>query len=198
MVLTKQKMIKLANTMFEGGDPQLSFRQDKTISFNAMYEKHRSAMLLYAGKRVSLEIAEDLVHDVFMKIWNNWKDIEVGEQFSGYLFKSLRHGIINYMAKGSNGEKYVAEFTAYEAQYALGSTDENLREQLFLKNIMELLQHFSPRHRVLFKLRIDGYTNQEIGAKLGISEKTVRNQYSIMLKYLRDRLPILILLLLRF
>lgn len=169
--------------------------KDKRAAFHVIYERYKAAMLIYAAKRVPLDIAEDLVHDVFMRIWNNRNDIEVGDKFAGYLFKSLRHIIIDHMAKDANSQQYMDALTAFAETYSVDRADDKLREALFLEGIQLLLQHFNPQYLEIFKLRIEGYSNPEIAERLGLSEKTVRNQYSIILKYLKDKLPFLLILL---
>ncbi len=170
--------------------------KDKRAAFHVIYERYKAAMLIYAAKRVPLEIAEDLVHDVFIRIWNNRNEIEIGEKFAGYLFKSLRHIIIDHMAKDANAQNYLDALSTFAQSYSFERADDKLRESLFLEGIQVLLQHFNPQYLEIFRLRVEGYSNQEIAEKLGLSEKTVRNQYSLILKYLKDKLPFLLILLL--
>ncbi|MDR2285317.1 MAG: sigma-70 family RNA polymerase sigma factor [Sphingobacterium sp.] len=170
--------------------------KDKRAAFHVIYERYKAAMLIYAAKRVPLEIAEDLVHDVFIRIWNNRNEIEIGEKFAGYLFKSLRHIIIDHMAKDANAQNYLDALSTFAQSYSFERADDKLRESLFLEGIQVLLQHFNPQYLEIFRLRVEGYSNHEIAEKLGLSEKTVRNQYSLILKYLKDKLPFLLILLL--
>lgn len=172
--------------------------KDKRAAFHVIYDRYKAAMLLYAAKRVPLDIAEDLVHDVFIRVWNNRNEIDISEKFAGYLFKSLRNIIIDHMAKDANAQKYLDALSSFAVSFSVDQADDKLRETLFLEGIQLLLQHFNPQYLEIFKLRVEGFTNQEIASQLGISEKTVRNQYSIILKYLKDKLPLLIILLLRF
>lgn len=170
--------------------------EDKRAAFHVVYDRYKAAMLLYAAKRVPLEIAEDLVHDVFIRVWNNRDEIDISEKFAGYLFKSLRNIIIDHMAKDSNAQRYLDALSSFAQSYSMDRADDKLRETLFLEGIQMLLQHFNPQYLEIFKLRIEGYSNPEIAERLGLSEKTVRNQYSIILKYLKDKLPFLLILLL--
>ena len=47
--------------------------QNQRLAFNELYERYKSAMLIYTARRIKAEHAEDIVHDVFLKIWNNSK-----------------------------------------------------------------------------------------------------------------------------
>lgn len=182
------------------GDEELQalMSEDKRKAFHILYERYKAPMLYYAAKRVSLDIAEDLVHDVFIKVWNNRNQINIKEQFVGYLFKSLRHRIIDYMSRDVNAQTYLNSLSAFTAEQAPDRTDDKVREELFIQGIYTLIEHFNPQYLEIFKLRVEGFTNPEIAEKLSISEKTVRNQYSILLKYLKERLPLLLIMLMPF
>lgn len=172
--------------------------EDKRKAFHTLYERYKTAMLYYAAKRVSLDVAEDLVHDVFVGVWNNRNQIEFKEKFVGYLFRSLRHRVIDSISKDANAQKYVDNLALFLTERDTDKADYKLREELFMKGIYALIENFKPQYLDVFKLRMEGFTNPEIALKLSISEKTVRNQYSILLKYLKERLPVLFVLFTSF
>lgn len=171
--------------------------KEKRKAFLLLYEEHRVAMLYYAAKQVPLDLAEDLVHDVFTQAWNNRDNIHFDKQFGGYLFKALRHHILDYISKNANAHKYLEALRIFAVTFSSEEADNQIREKMFMEGIECLLSHFNPQNVSIFKLRVAGYTNVEIAEKLGVSEKTVRNQYSIMLKYLREKLPIIFLFMLK-
>lgn len=170
--------------------------QNHRSAFNTIYNRYKSAMLMYAAKRVSLPIAEDLVHDVFMRIWNNRHEIEINEKFIGYLFKALRNIIIDYMSKDANAQQYLNSISRFAETFSYERTDDKIREELFIASLFNLLEGFNPEYIEILKLRMEGYSNDEIAKKLNIAEKTVRNRYSIMLKVLKEKIPFLIIILL--
>lgn len=170
---------------------QALLSEDKRKAFHTLYERYKTAMLYYAAKRVPLDVAEDLVHDVFVGVWNNRNQIEIKEQFVGYLFKSLRHRIIDYVSRDVSAQKYFDNLSVFFTKKATDRADANLREEMFMKGIYALIENFKPQYLEIFKLRMEGFSNPEIAEKLSMSEKTVRNQYSILLKYLKERLPLI-------
>lgn len=169
--------------------------QNHRLAFNAIYERYKSAMLIYAAKRVPLPVAEDLVQDVFMRIWNNRQHIKMEEKFIGYLFKSLRNTIIDQMSKDTNARRYLDSISNFAESFSYERTDAKIREELFIASLYTLLEDFNPAYIEILKLRMQGYKNSEIAEKLKISEKTVRNRYSILLKILKEKIPFLIILL---
>lgn len=169
--------------------------QNHLDAFEKIYDRYKYAMLAYASKRIPIEVAKDLVHDVFMNFWKNRKQIEFTDRISGYLFKSLRNIIIDYIAKNEREDIYINTLTDFALAYSYDSADNKLREEMFLKHIYSLLSNFNSQHKAIFDLRYQGFSNSEIAQKLGISEKTVRNKYSILTKYLKDKIPFIILLI---
>lgn len=168
---------------------------DQRVAFHVIYDRYKLAMLAYASKRVSLDVAEDLVHDVFVKLWNNRKNIEFSNKFTGYLFTSLRNVIIDFIAKDHREQLYIDSLEKFALSFSYNRADDKLREELFLKNVNHLLKNFSEQYINIFELRFQGYSNSEIADKLGISEKTVRNKYSILTNYLKKNILLLILLM---
>lgn len=164
-------------------------------AFHVIYDRYKLAMMAYAAKRVPLEVAEDLVHDVFISLWNNREKIDFSDRFSGYLFKSLRNAILDFIAKNKREQVYIDSLTEFALSFSYEKADDKLREELFLKGILMLLADFSPQYLTIFELRYQGYTNPEIAEKLGLSEKTIRNKYAILTKYLKNKLPLLLLLI---
>ena len=159
---------------------------NQTAAFHQLYERYKAGMLIFAAQRVHREIAEDLVHDVFLGLWNNRSKLVLKEQISGYLFKALRTKIIDFMARNKHATTYLNSLETYAQSYV--STDAKVREETFLKRIELLLERCGPQYQSILRMRIEGYSNQDIADKLGVSEKTVRNQSSNLMKILRSKL----------
>jgi RNA polymerase sigma-70 factor (ECF subfamily) len=53
------------------------------------------------------------------------------------------------------------------------------------------MDKYPPQDKIILKMRMDGYTNTEIADHLGLSEKTIRNKYSLIIKASGGKLKIL-------
>lgn len=167
--------------------------KNQTTAFRELYDRYKAAMLLFAAQRVHADLAEDLVQDVFLNLWKNRSKLEIQERISGYLFKALRSRIIDNMAKNSHAKKYLDSIDAFAQSHM--PTDAKVREETFMDSIEALLKRCGPQYQSILRMRIEGFSNQEIADALGISEKTVRNQSSNLMKILRSRLSNCILFL---
>ncbi|MFO7923632.1 MAG: RNA polymerase sigma-70 factor [Bacteroidales bacterium] len=141
------------------------------------------------------EIAEEIVQDIFMKLWEGRKKTEIHGSMHTYLFSAVRNGSVNYLKRLILERKFNAK-TARQFQnkvnYLQVSQDDGssllIAEELE-KSLNEALGLLPPRCREIFLLnRKEGLKHHEIAEKLGISQNTVQRQVSIAIEKLSVRL----------
>lgn len=161
-------------------------------AFSLLYKHYWER--IYAFGRLYLdrkERAEDVVQEVFVKIWESREFLREEENFKGLLFIITRNLIFNQYRKNVNEDFYkMTVLAAMEASYSLEEEIEagDLREYIDL-----LIRDLPPKRREIFDLsRKEHKTYKEIAALLQISEKTVENQIGEALKYLKRNIRLLI------
>ena len=171
-------------------------------AYENAFKSHFKALHGYAYSIVKDDImAEEMVQNVFFKLWKNKESININQSLTAYLYRSVYYESLNYIKH----EKIKAEHRSHAAR----NTDnaENASERLKLKdlrsNLEVALKKLPEQCRTVFQMsRFEEMKYMEIAAKLGISVKTVENQMGKALRILRteliDFLPILILLLTNF
>ncbi|MGD8778071.1 MAG: RNA polymerase sigma-70 factor [Ignavibacteria bacterium] len=133
--------------------------------------------------------AEEIVSDVFMKIWEKRNDIKIKTSFKSYLYRSVKNQSLNYLKRVS------FKTTGLDTQEALKlKSNENPEDFLFyeeLKDVMNLLVDKLPeKRRIIFEMsRFDGLSFDEIAEILSISVYTVRNQLVKAVKFLSEQYP---------
>lgn len=146
--------------------------------------------------------AEEIVSDVFVRLWNIRKNIEITTSIKAYLVKAVhntslnyleRHRISNKLSDSLSNSDY--ELLAWDSDYPLG--------QLYEKEIMNILDQgissLPDACREIFILsRNEGMTYYKIAGKLGISVNTVKTQMKIALARLRENLKDYLMILLFF
>lgn len=163
-------------------------KNDNNRAYTELYERYKRPLLVYALKKIGEEeVAEDVVHDVFVKLWVNRDNIEMKGLFVGYIFKAVRNRIIDHIARTVHSRQYLESLEVFSEQLD-SSADYKMREESFWQNIEQLLNKYSAHARTIVRLRMEGYNNHEIAEHLNVSEKTVRNQQSAILKYLKTKL----------
>lgn len=132
--------------------------------------------------------ADDIVQDIFTKIWGNWDDIKTRTNVPAYLFSITRNKCIDYIRHKMTVRKYKAEcVTKLNVLQSIGEIQDNILElESMIDNAIESLP---PRCKEIFiKSRFESMSYKEIALALGISESTVENQIGIALKRLREEL----------
>ena len=129
-------------------------------------------------------ISEDIVQDVFFKLWENRKKINIQTSLKAYLNRMVFNESISYLRKN----KELIDFshdTDIEDIHAV-IPDEKI-EQKDLRNIIDnAISKLPPACKTIFLLsRIDELSYKQIAETLDISVKTVENQMGKALKILR-------------
>lgn len=170
-------------------------RQGSKEAFTILYKEYWRQV--YNFSRLYLtnqDAAEEVVQDVFIKIWESRDLINEGENFKGLLFIITRNLIFNRHRKHLNEDFYkMTVLASIEDSYDIEEEIEaiNLSEYIDL-----LIAELPPRRQEIFNLSRKGNKSyKEIAELLNISERTVENQISEALKYLRQNITMLTLFL---
>jgi len=160
--------------------------QNDSGAFTDFYSYHFQKLILVSDKYVNdIYVAEEIVQDVFLKIWENKETLLYVNAIASYLYKSVVNASINYINRQKNIERHhekIASDTIEEDLEIITAQDELI---VLLYNEIELLPE---KCQKVFKLsRIAGLKYKQIAVELGISEKTVENHMGNALKLLRAR-----------
>ena len=137
----------------------------------------------------SRDDVEDLVQDIFVKIWARRAFWNPKGSISAYLFKAARNQSINFLkSKKINSVSVFADEESLPVEEKEDLIDE-INDRDAVAAVSEAIRKLPERCRLVFTLnRQEGLTYSEIAEVLGISEKTVENQISHALKTLRKGL----------
>jgi len=160
--------------------------------FHEYYEKLLRFSLGYIGSR---EVAEDLVQDVFVRIWERRDGWEVRESIAAYLYSSVRNRCLDY-ARHRLVEREWAEhvtatrsFAGDELHFAPDTADAAVEHDEVDRAIRAAVERLPERCRQTFVLSRDhGLTYHEIAVVMGVSTQTVKIQMGRALKSLRTSL----------
>ncbi|MCW3110281.1 MAG: polymerase sigma factor, sigma-70 family [Segetibacter sp.] len=131
-------------------------------------------------------VCEEVVHDVFIIIWNKRKSLKI-EHFVSYLNATTRYEVFRYIKATKlsileYNESYVEKSS--DAVFNLGQV--RLNEHDIEHQLNAYLKGLPKRCREIFYLsKIQQLTNEEIAKQLGISKHTVENQLTYALKHLK-------------
>lgn len=158
-------------------------QHDDELAFREVYHRYGRTLVYTAIRKTGqAEVAEDLVQELFVKLWLSRKKLVIQKTLIGYLQGMLRNGIITHYHK----EKSKNPVSLDEA-YALGDyqTTEQIQYDQLHDLYQESLQKIPEKCRAVFVLSRKGYSIKEIAQIQQISEKTVEAHISKALRILR-------------
>lgn len=167
---------------------------DKT-AFTAIYEAYHKNLYLYAFKLMKdADEAADAVQEVFVYLWEKRRDLQLNGALLPYLYQCVRHRFLNLSDHRKVQEKFV-DYLQHRGGYAIDTTTRDLEEKELMDYLDRVANRFSAHMAEVFRLKRQGFGNEEIAGKLNLSIKTVKNLSSAALKQLRFKLGRVISLL---
>ena len=158
-------------------------------AFAEIYNRYAESLAGFAASKLyNLDDARDILHDMFVKLWEGREQLNITSTLQSYLFAIIRHRIIDKIRKNITREEYAAMAQSLTAVYDAG-IDKQVEAKELKQTIDKSLDQLSPRVKEIYKLsREEGLSNHEIAERLNLSEQTVKNQLSAALKHLRGSL----------
>jgi RNA polymerase sigma-70 factor (ECF subfamily) len=135
-------------------------------------------------------MAEELVQDLFYKLWKKKDTLTVTGSLKAYLYKAIYHECLDHF-KHAKTKTIYRSHVLYHHQNSVAPEDATLKMRMdeLEKKIRQALNDLPDECRTIFQLsRFEGLKYQQIAAQLGLSLKTVETQISIALKRLRKDL----------
>lgn len=160
--------------------------QGDEAAFRLIYDGHRDAVFSYARYVTkSISHAEEIVQDVFLKIWINRAEMAKVDNLASYLHILTRNHALNTLRKQAH-EMAVMKELKNTAPPDQNSTAENVQFNEYRQIIYDAINTLSPQQKQVYKLsRNQGLKTQEIADQLGISPFTVKKHLVEALKNLR-------------
>ena len=159
-------------------------------AFDAIYNKYCHKLHEFVLRYLKQEEdAEEIVQEVFIKIWESRSKIDAYLSFESFLFTIAYNTSISLLRKRVSATKS----REYLKSLQQIDNDENVIDELQFKElnhkVQSLLKQLTPRQKEVYLLsREEGLTHQEIAQKLSISENTVKNHLVTTLKYLKSHI----------
>jgi RNA polymerase sigma-70 factor, ECF subfamily len=151
--------------------------------YNRLFIRYYSRLCLSVFKFIgNYSASEDIVQELFVRLWIDREKITISKCVSGYLYQASKNSALNYLRTESIHKKKLDEIPFQEES----SDDDNMEQIEFSVALYKCIDQLPARSRQVFlKSRFDGLKQQEISDELGISVKTIKNQIWKSLQFLR-------------
>jgi RNA polymerase sigma-70 factor (family 1) len=156
-------------------------------SFDLLFEKYSSKLYGFALKYFKNETdAEELVQEVFVKVWENHQSLKSASSFKSYLFTIALNQIRKHFNQKVVVLRYIENIQNNSAVADQVTHDEY---ENTLHKIYQIINKMPQRRREIFlKSKIEGKCAKDVAAELNISPGTVDNQISEALRFIRNHL----------
>lgn len=169
-------------------EPELleALRQGSEFAFTRLY--HHYSLPLYHNILSMVKdphTAEELVQDVFSKIWKQKASIAIEKKFAGYLFVMARNRVFDFF------QQVTRDQALYDKIRAIASENyDHIEQALFAKENADLLRRaidtLPPQRRKAFELcKLEGLTYRQASEEMGISLSTLKDHMVNALEAIR-------------
>lgn len=144
-------------------------------AFKEIYEAYHGNLYLYAYKLVEdTDEAEDIVQEVFVYLWEKRATIHINQVLLPYLYQCVRHRFLNLIDHEKVKKRFVEHFRLFvEADFP--AVDLAMEEKELISKLDAFVARQSKKMGMVFSLKHQGFTNEEIAERLHVSVKTVKN-----------------------
>ncbi len=165
-------------------------RRGNILAYDHIYNRYCHKLYLFALRILKDESdAEDIVQEVFIKLWEQRNHLDDHKQLNSFLFTITYNICINLLRKRISSTKYLEHLRLSSSSHNFEDQDIEAEINELKQQIEKLIGSLPERQKEVFLAhRQEGLTYSEIADKLGISENTVENHMSRALKFLRMRL----------
>ncbi|TDO05709.1 RNA polymerase sigma-70 factor [Sunxiuqinia elliptica] len=173
---------------YQDKDLVVQLKSNSSSAFQALFEKYSQRIYRFSlGYLKSTQEAEEIVQDVFLRVWKAREELLVERSFESYLFTIAKNTILNTIRK-ANYEKAYLEYSSLHS-----NKNSLLDEELDFKELDRIyrraIEKLPARRKEVYRLsRDNGLSNREIANELGISVKTVENQMTAALSAIKKEL----------
>ncbi|HBL77090.1 MAG: hypothetical protein A2W90_19035 [Bacteroidetes bacterium GWF2_42_66] len=163
----------------------------KTEGYKYLYDNFYASLCNFSANFFEYkEDAEDIVQDVFIRIWKSNSTFESLKALTSFLYLSVKNGSLNATR---NRPKWSGNDVFDDEDFLNLKLDEKTIEQLlieeeFYRQIYVTINKLSQERKEVILLSMGGYTNKEIADKTGVSVNTVKTLKLKAYRLLRDTL----------
>jgi len=166
-----------------------SYKKLDKKEFEELFKSYFVMLCAYAGTFVKdHDSAKEIVHDVFIKVWEKREDIDLNKSVKSYLYSSVHNRCLNYIRDNKKFDRENVSVDDLANMY--GNVDnDKLVESENIAKIKEAIDNLPGKCKQVFIMnRFENLKYREIAEKQNVSVKTVESQMSKALKILRNEL----------
>lgn len=157
-------------------------------AYEELFQTFYRYLVVFAHRYVlQQELAEDIVQEVIINIWESDKEFNSEHGFRIFLYNAVRNSCINYLKREEIKTRYQQYILQETKEFEEEENYQLIREEMY-RILHETIERLPQRCKAVFELRLQGKKNEEIAHLLQISIETVKTQNKKALHFLRHEL----------
>jgi RNA polymerase sigma-70 factor (ECF subfamily) len=161
--------------------------KNSPVAFQKLFDRYSQKIYRFSLSYLKSDAeAEEIVQEVFMKLWENRGKLKSDKSFKSYLFTIAFNAIKKKFNQKMKNEKYKHDLFQW-----LNEEKPSLESRLDFETLLEKLdlligQLPEKRKAIFLQRKKEGKSIQDIAAEMGISPKTVKNQITEAMNFLKE------------
>ena len=158
-------------------------------AFNELYARYKNRLMYICKRYLKSEAeSEDLVHDIFLRIWETRHFLNPELTFSGYL-KTITQNCATDKLRHFEVHSRFAKNVLMNMTDSVNETEDTIIDNDYAKFLNELVDCLPARQKEIFRLsRMEGLTYNEISEMLEISVPAIQKHASLALMKIKEQL----------
>jgi len=158
-------------------------------AFRSVFHAYRQPVYVLAARLTrSTDMADEVVQEVFLKVWLNRTTLSSIQQFEPWLRVVTRNAVFDALKKQAK-ESLRREHIKLSGSETVTDAEDRLLDKEYQRLFAEAISRLTPQQQLIFRLsRIEGLKHQQIADKTGLSPLTVKKHIAQALATIREYL----------
>lgn len=170
------------------------FNEGDEFAYTEIFDRYNHLLIKHAFQMLQdSSDAQDLVQDLFLRLWEKKGSMVFSGQLSSYLYKSIKNRVLDHLAHKKVGSKYT-DYVVQSNIEGVNTTEELIKYQELAEIIEREILSLPPKIQRVFRMNKEAEMSyKEIAQKLGITNNTAKLQVHKALKVLKKNIRLIFL-----
>ena len=180
----------------------MSLRNNDSQAFGAIYTRNYRDVYRYLLVLVKVpEKAEDLTHEVFLKIWESWERLTIERNLKSYLLRTAHNKAIDLMRKTATETTLLEQLLQHYKETTITESFNEAVQQQYDALVEEALNSLTPQRKKIYEMsKKEKKSYEEIARELNISSNTVKTHIyqigTLLRNFIHEKIQFYIFLIL--
>lgn len=165
------------------------FEEQNNFTFDELFHKYSKKVYgISKSFCLSHQDAEEIVQEVFIKLWNNIKSLDPAFSIQAYIISITKNSILNFLRKKAVRQNYLLGLTRSNRNNKNPVEDFVCYNDL-LSKLNQCINNLPPQRQKIFTMvHFEGFTSEGVSLKLHLSKRTVEHHLYMATKFIRNQL----------